>query len=259
MDTRKFTHQKDSAVTIVFDRPQYAEVRIPVRAFIRTDVVLTPGGAEFGPITRGADAERKISVAYAGRDSWAIRNVVSKNANIAARVVETARGGGRVSYDLLVTVKGSMPQGDFRDQLTLVTDDPSNPYLPVLVDGKVENEDSVTPELVDFGTLAPGAKKTMNVVVRARKPFAIEKIESEQTHGTFEVRLPAEAKPTHVLPLTMIAPTDAGELAEEFTITITGSAEPVKFKARGKVVGTAPATSSTNAVSADQATAQVAP
>jgi len=39
VDTKKFTHQKDSAVTIVFDQPQYAEVRIPVKAFIRTEKV----------------------------------------------------------------------------------------------------------------------------------------------------------------------------------------------------------------------------
>src|SRR5262249_19645571 len=45
MDTKKFQHQKDSSVTVVFDQPQYAEVRIPVHAYIRSDVVLTPGGA----------------------------------------------------------------------------------------------------------------------------------------------------------------------------------------------------------------------
>jgi len=199
MDTKKFTLQKDSSVTVVFDtisdRPQHAEVRIPVKAFIRTDVVLTPGGAEFGPITKGADAERKISVAYAGRQNWAIRNVISKNPNITAKAVETSRGGGQVNYDLVVTVKGSIPAGEFRDMVTLVTDDQSNPFIPVLVDGRVDKEYTVSPELVDFGTLAPGAKKTVNVILRGRKPFTIDKIESEKSAGMFEVRLPAEAKP----------------------------------------------------------------
>jgi Protein of unknown function (DUF1573) len=235
MDTKKFTHQKDSSVTIVFDKPLYAEVRIPVKAFIRTDVVLTPGGAEFGPIVRGTDAERKIAIAYAGVDSWTIKNVVSKNPNITAKAVETARGGGRVKFDLAITVKGDIPLGDFRDQVILVTSDAGNPYIPVLIDGKAENEYSVSPDLVDFGTMAPGVKKTMNVIVRGRKPFTIDKIESEKSAGTFEVALPAQARPIHVLPLTMIAPSEAGALTEEFTITINGSSQPVIFKAHGKV------------------------
>jgi len=238
MDTKKFTHQKDSAVTIVFDQPQYAEVRIPVKAFIRTDVVLTPGGAEFGPVTRGNDVERKLAVAYAGRDSWSIKDVISKNPNIVAKAKETSRGGGRVNYDLLVTIKGSMPAGDFRDQVTLVTDDAGNPYVPVMVEGKVENEYSVTPELVDFGTMAPGAKKSINVIVRSssKKPFTIDKIEAEKSDGTFEVTLSGGGKPIHVIPLTLVAPEQPGSIADEFTVTINGNNSPVTFKAVGKVV-----------------------
>ena len=49
---------------------------------------------------------------------------------------------------------------------------------PLLVEGKVESEFTVNPEVVSFGSLSPGEKKTINVVVRGRKPFAIEKIES---------------------------------------------------------------------------------
>lgn len=258
MDTKKFTHQKDSAVTIVFDKPQHAEVRIPVKAFIRTDVVLTPGGAEFGPITRGTDFERKIAVAYAGTENWTIRDIISKNPDITAKKVETSRGGGRVNYDLIVTVKGSMPVGEFRDQVILVTNDTGNPYIPVMVDGKFENEYSVSPELVDFGTLAPGAKKTMNVIVRGRKPFTIDKIESEKSTGTFEVALPVQARPIHVLPLTMIAPSEAGTLTEEFTISISGSSQPVLFKAHGKIVP-APTTGATASSDKETTTAQTNP
>jgi hypothetical protein len=257
MDTKKFTLQKDSSVTITFDQPKPAEVRIPVKAFIRSDVVLTPGGIEFGPITKGTDAERKISIAFAGRDNWTIRNVISKNAHVAAKVVQTGRGGGRVAYDLLVTAKGDLPIGEFREQLTLVTDDPSNQYIPVLVDGRVEREYTVNPELVDFGTLAPGAKKTVNVIIRGKKPFTIEKIESEST-DMFEVQLPAQARPIHVLPLTLNAPTESGTLKEEFTVTINGAAEKVSFRAHGKIVG-APASSSAAKATIESVTAQSNP
>lgn len=242
MDTRKFTHLKESSVTVVIDQPQPAEVRIPIKAYIRTDVVLTPGGVEFGAITRGNDQERKLSIAYAGRSNWSIRNVVTKNPNITAKVVETSRNGANVNYDLLVSVKGSAPVGELRDQLTLITDDAGNPQIPVLVQGRVEAEYTITPEVVSFGNMAPGERKTVNVVVRGRKPFAIEKIESEKSTGTFEVRLPQEQKQIHVLPLTITAPTEAGTLNEQFTVMINGTPEPITFKAFGKIAPPTPTT-----------------
>ena len=235
MDTRKFTHDKSSSVTVIVDQPLYAEVRIPIHAYIRTDVVLSPGGAEFGPITRGADETRKITIAYAGRGNWKIKDVISKNPNVTAKVVETRRDATNVNYDLQVVVKGSTPLGELRDQLTLVTDDAGNPFIPVLVEGRVEAEYVVT-DIVAFGNLAPGEKKTMNVVVRGKNPFLIEKIESENTTGLFEIRLPQEAKKLHVVPLTLVAPTEPGAVDEEFTVTIQGSGEQVTFKARGKIV-----------------------
>ncbi len=105
MDTKKFTHDKNSSVTVVIDQPQYAEVRIPIHAYIRTDVVLSPGGAEFGPITKGADETRKIAIAYAGRGNWKIKDVISKNPNVTAKFVETYRDAASVNYDLSIVVE----------------------------------------------------------------------------------------------------------------------------------------------------------
>jgi hypothetical protein len=249
MDTKKFQHEKTSSVTVIVDQPRYAEVRIPIKAWIRTDIVLTPGGAAFGNVTQGAEVDRKIGVAYAGRGNWKIKDVISKNPNLTAKVVETRRDAVNVNYDLVVTVKGTTPKGELRDQLTLVTDDAGNPYIPVLVEGRIEAEYSVNPELVTLGTLYPGERKTVNIVVRnsTKKAFAIEKIESEKSSGVFEVRLPKDSRPVHVVPLTVIAPGEPGTLSEEFTVTIAGNAEPVTFKALGKIGSSAgPATAQKN-------------
>src|SRR5262249_4382712 len=89
-----------------------------------------------------------------------------------------------------------------------------------------------------FGNLSPGERKTVNIVVKGKKPFAIEKIESEKSSGTFEVQLPKVTKPVHVVPLTVIAPSDPGTLTDEFTVTIAGLADPVTFKAYGKIGST---------------------
>jgi len=240
MDSVKFEGHKPSSITVVFDRPSHAEVRIPLQSFIRRDVVLSPGGAQFGTVAKGQSVDRTIHIAYAGRSDWKIREVVSKNPNIQAQVVETQRSAGNVKYDLHVVLKEGAPLGAFRDQMTLVTNDSGNPNIPVLIEGQVEAEYSVTPELVSFGTLAPGERKTVNVVIRGKKPFMIERIESETSSGLFEIRLPKNAKPVHVLPLTLVAPDQAGTVDEEFHVTISESSEPLKFKSHGRVVSRGP-------------------
>jgi hypothetical protein len=242
MDTKKFQHEKNSSVTVVIDQPLHAEVRIPIKAYIRTDVVLTPGGAEFGGVASGTDWQRTISVAYAGRRDWKIKEVVCKNPNVTASVVETRRDGGTVNYDLKVIVKGTTaPLGELRDQLTLVTDDAGNPYIPILVAARLEAEYSVYPQTVAFGTLNPGERKSVTVNIRGKKPFLIERVESEKTARMFEVRLPTEAKTLQQFPLTLIAPDEAGTISEEFTVTISGNSQPLTFRAFGKVAA-APAT-----------------
>lgn len=235
MNTKRFTRQKNSNVIVTIDQPQYAEVRIPVSAYIRTDVVLTPGGANFGGAEFGHDATRTISIAYAGRDSWKIKDIKVDNPHVDAVVVETSRGGGRVGYDLQLTLKKSAPIGKLREQITLVTDDAGRPHIPVLVEARVEPDITVTPSVVSLGTMVPGQTKTVNVVIRGKKPIEVAKIECESDRNCFKVRLPKSARPVHVVPLTITTPAELGEFTEEFTVTIDGRDEPVRFKAYGQI------------------------
>ena len=238
MDTRKFTHQKDSSITVVIDSPMHAEVRIPIRAYIRTDVVLSPGGVEFGSVTEGTGLERKISVAYAGRNDWTIQSVLSRNPNVSAKIVETARGAGQVRYDLIVAMKPGAPAGELREQLLLVANDQRQ--IPVLVEGRIQPEFTVNPGVVSFGILAPGEKKTVNVVLRGAKPFEIDKIESDHPSGAFELPQPGDSKAIQVLRLTVTAPPQAGSVDEQFAVTIKGKPHPVRFRAYGKIVAAGP-------------------
>ena len=240
MNTRKFSLLKETVVTVTIDQPLLAQVPIRVRAFINPEVLLNPGAAEFGAIPKGTDETRRLSLVYATPGSI-IKEAVSKNPNVLANLVEVRRDAFKINYELHVTIKGSTPLGELRDQITLVTDNQAHPNFPVLVEAKVEPEYVVSPELVSFGTLVPGERKTLNIVARGpkSKPFLIEKIESEKTAGVFEVRLPKEAKALHILPLTMIGPAEPGTVTEEFTMTLSGVPEPVTFKVHGKVVAPA--------------------
>lgn len=236
MNTKKFTHKKESSITITFDAPQRAEVRIPIAAYIRTDVVIEPGSVNFTSVDKGAGAEQTISISYAGRADWHLRGVENLPSYLKAEVSEQSRTRKFVQYHLKITLDKQAAIGQFRNQISLVTDDSSSPRIPLLVEGEVVSDIVVNPGVVSFGVLAPGQEKTSNVVIRGKQPFKITKVECESDLHAFKVRMPEDTKSVHVIPLTISTPQGAGTLVETFTVTIDGRDEPIIFKAYCKVV-----------------------
>jgi hypothetical protein len=236
MDTRKFTNLKTSSVVVVFDKPLFAEVRIPIQAYIRTDVVLSPGGVDFQGVPRGAGASRKVAIAYAGREDWKIREVINKSPHLDVSLKETARANNRVNYELEVNLKADAPLGVLREQLTLLTDDAANPQIPVLVDARVESDFTVSPAVVDFGTLAPGAQGSKNVVIRGKRPFTVSGVSSANLGERITAKLPAEAKPIQIVSLSLTTPTAEGLVDETVQIQIEGEPDPVACRLVAKVV-----------------------
>lgn len=236
MDTLKFSRRKDSSVIVTFSQPLYQEVVIPLTAYIRTDVVLTPGAANFGAVDAGKSMQQTIEVAYAGRDDWEIRDVQPHNEYVDAKAKEISRGNGRVNYEIYVTLKPNAPVGVIRDQITLLTDDAASPEVPLLVQARIEADITVTPEQVSLGSVTAGETRPATVVLRGKKPFTIEKIECDSADEAFRVRMPKDEKTVHVLPLTFTAPNKPGDFSEEFTVTIAGRPAPVTFRAYGKIV-----------------------
>lgn len=234
LNTRKFTHKKESNLVVTFDKPFFAEVKLPLKAYIRTDVVLTPGGANFGAVDLGAGGKTTIDVAYAGRSDWALHDVKIANKNLDAKVTEVSRGNGQVKYQIEMHLKPSTPLGALREEVMLVTND-ATPHVPMLVTARVEADITVATPDVSMGTLTPGANKTVNVVIRGKKPFMINKVECESEKEMFKVRLPNAPRTVHIIPLTFTPPKEPGPFSEKFTVTIAGRAEPVTFTARGTI------------------------
>jgi hypothetical protein len=241
MNTVKFLRDKNSNVdvTLTFDGRTFKTVRIPIHAYIRPDVVLEPGRADFGSIEVGQGGEKRIQIAYAGREDWAITEVKSANPLITTELVPTGRENGRVSYELVVKLAPNAPTGDIRDHLVLMTNDERSPEVDVAVEGAVVADIVVNPSDIVLGTLQAGVPKTVSVVVRGRRPFVIERMECESQRDCYKVRIGEDTRTVHVLPLTITPPSEPGDLAEKFYLTIQGREEPVEFTAHGTIAGAA--------------------
>lgn len=157
-------------------------------------------------------------MSYAGRNSWEILDITNDNDFFEVELKETARGGGRVSYRLLVRLKDNLPPGYVNDQLTVVTNDrnPSNQRIPLFVEGRVVSEISVTPETLVLGTVKQGDKITKRVVVRGKQPFKIVDVGCDD--DCFEFQVDDKAKLVHLVNITYRAGDQPGKLSQPIRI-----------------------------------------
>ncbi|MFO0896775.1 MAG: DUF1573 domain-containing protein [Pirellulales bacterium] len=215
-NTRKFLGSRNATLTVTFDKPFYAEVQLTVAGYIRSDVVLSPGGIEFGSVDQGSPAEKKVGIQYAGRADWKILELKSANPHLKAEFVETSRGNGQVGYDLVVKLNDDAPAGYLKEELTLITSDARGKEIPVLVEGRVLPEISVNPASLFVGTVQPGQKVTKQLVVSGKRPFKITNVKCGDSCFAFAAS-EASAK-RHLLPVVFTAGDKPGKLSAKIEI-----------------------------------------
>lgn len=193
------------------------ETQLHVHGNIRSDVVFQPGAVKFEGVDQGSKSEEKVRVTYRGRSDWKITDVRGASDDLEVELTETGRQGDFVSYELLVRMKDNAPAGYFNEQLVLVTNDGSNPRIPMHVEGRVIPQISVAPEALRFGDVTMGASVPKKVLVRGRKPFKITSVESES--GAFEFKTDEESKPTHTVEIVFAGGENPGPVKETIHIT----------------------------------------
>ena len=215
-NTRTFEGQRNATLTVTIDKPYYAELQLHVQGYIRRDVVFAPGSVDFGKVDQGSAADRKLTVTYAGRQDWKITDIRSANSMFEVELHEGTRGGGRVTYNMIVHLKPHAPEGYFQDQLILVTDDPRGATVPLAVEGRVVSALTVSPSPLILGQVAPGQTVTKQLVVIGRQPFKI--LEVKCAESGFEFKPSADAQKVHRIPVKFTAGTSAQKLSAKVEI-----------------------------------------
>lgn len=215
-NTRSFIGSRSATLTVVIDRPYYAEVQLSVRGYIRGDVLFTPGSVAFGEVEEGDTTERWVSVSYSGRSDWSIVDVRSANASLEVELTDAERRAGRVSYKMLVRLKGDAPAGYLQDQLTIVTNDSYNSSLELPVEGRVVSPLTVSPASLFLGVLKPGETVEKKLFVKGTKPFRIVGVECDG--DCFQFATTDKVSATHLIPLTYTAGDAPGKVAQKIAI-----------------------------------------
>jgi len=226
-NTASFLGDRGATLTIVIDRPYYAEVQLHVKGTIRGDVVVDPGSVELGEVERGTAIERRVALTHSGNSDWQITGIKSADPNVAARVVETRRDYDQVSYVLAVVLKPNAPVGYLNEHLLVQTNDPSSPEIPLLVEGRVISGITVSPASLFMGIVTPGQEVSKPLVVKGTKPFRILSIQCDDKSFVFGKEKDDSAKTVHVIPVKFIAGKDTGKVTRTIRIeTDLGHAIP---------------------------------
>jgi len=196
--------RQGSTLTVVFDKPRYAEVQLKVTVYIRGDILLEPEGFDFGEVQPGEDASRTLTVTRYGNADWGITDVLGATNHLECELSEPTRSRDRVSYSLTARLTERTEPGDLRTQLLLVSNDSRAEKIPVMVEGVVRPPLSVAPATLFLGSIRPGQSVNKRLVVRASQPFRVQEINADCDCFEFSFS-PEEAKTLHLIPVKFTA------------------------------------------------------
>ncbi|MCE9608084.1 MAG: DUF1573 domain-containing protein [Planctomycetia bacterium] len=209
-NTDQFVGQRSATLTVIIDKPFYAEVQLNVAGYIRQDIILNPPFVDFNTLDVGQSAERTLELSYAGRSDWRVLGVKSGRSFLEAEAVEVSRANGQVRYQLKVQLKPGAPSGYLNEQIVLQTSDAAAPELPIGVEGRLETSLTVSPSSLFLGVLQPGQKVTKQIVVQGKQPFKITEVVASDKN--FEFKTGDVAKKVHLVPIVFTAGSEPGNV-----------------------------------------------
>ncbi|APW59652.1 DUF1573 domain-containing protein [Paludisphaera borealis] len=238
VDTTKFSGPKPSGLTLIFERPTFVEVDLNTSCYIRSDIVTNPGLVDFG-IFRRTDKmpSATLTVTYAGgRPDWDVVKMKTRSANVVAKGEPVRTVDGQVNFTLTATLDPSVPNGYFKDEITLITNDETTPAIPIAVVANIQSAVALTPSIVNFGQVRPGESVSKTVLVRSSEAFSITNLSTSQDELKSADQTTG-AKPVHQVKLTLKAPTQAGPFHSTLTVKTDIPDEPAAILKTFATVG----------------------
>ncbi len=212
IDTSKFLGRKSSGLTLTFDQPAFVKAELNLTCFIRGDIVMNPGLIDFGIVRRAEKMpSATLTLTYAGgRSDWEVTKMKTQTSKVKAELREISRtADGQITFSLSATLEPSIPNGYFRDEITLLTNDQASPTIPISVVANVVGARAGTPSIINFGGVRSGQSISKTVLVRSAQPFTITRLSPSQ-----EQLQPAETetgpRTVHQVKLTYKAPDQPG-------------------------------------------------
>lgn len=233
-NTDSFIGQKSANITVVFDRPYYAEVQLKVSGYIRTDITFDPPEVDFGELKPGQTETRSVTITKTGSPNWRITDVRSHCSELGATLSQPQLGPGFVRYTMQVRAKDKLSEGDLREQLTLISNDRAFPTTEMSIVGRVRPSLTISPAALSLGTMMPEDQVSKRLVLRGEQPFHVLDVVCDDDRFEFEI---ADAKKRiHFVKLRFDAGMDADRIAKRIKVTTDlGEGKSTDFLVTGTI------------------------
>lgn len=227
LDTTNFQGVKASGLTLVIDQPVSTEVDLNMNCFIRGDVLLTPGLIEFGPVPRTESPTRELTLQYlGGSPDFQITGSQHGSPRLKVKITEQNRSAGQVSYAINANLTAESKLGFYKDQITLKTNDPASPEIPIFITAQINGLLSATPSIMNLGSLSKGSTIEKTVIIKATQGFRLTAAKATKGNVTASLTESPENKQLHTLKIQYKAPEAAGPDHSILEITTDIKDEP---------------------------------
>ncbi len=208
-DTTKFSGYKATGLTLYLDQPSTRTVDYSLTAFIQDEIEVSPGVLDFGDLKRGATAEKVVTLRYRGNQKdWRVIDMRHANSSLTAELQEVPRSGkDGVEYRLVARLDPNrLRNGNFRDQVTLVTNDEQRKTIPLSVVARVSSEVALSPAVLNLGSVRAGQRVERTVLLRGSTPFRV--METKAVEGAIAVSGEAAdtSRPLHQIKVAIETP-----------------------------------------------------
>jgi hypothetical protein len=216
--TAPYAGYRTFTIYVDLDKPSKREEKLTVSATSLEDIMVEPGTLNLGRVRPGQEAQASVRIDYRGvMDGWRLTTVDQEGSHWQARFEELKRERGLVQYRLHVKWRGTLPPGTWRLPVYLRTNDPYFPRLTVALEADVQPVLTVTPAMLELGSVPAGTQSERKITLRSAKPFRILRVESERPECTVP-GVPTEAKKVHVLTVRFAAGTEAAGFTSRLVI-----------------------------------------
>jgi hypothetical protein len=186
-------------ITVSSNDPAEPQVQLTVKAELEIALEITPPVVSFGTVPRGKS--RTESVKLIGRDAanakvtsvtvvMALAGGVPNTTN--SQVLLAKPGEGTQAGSVEISLVPDAVAGRFDGRLSIKTDHPDVPELPLRVVGIVQGSVAYQPERLLFRDLEEGSEQTQSLTVTSTNGEPVEVLEVEIDHPALSASITDE-------------------------------------------------------------------
>lgn len=181
-NTESFTGHRSADITVQFDKPYFAEVKLRITGTIRGDIFVDPGIIEFGQVEQAATSSKSIRISHQGSSNWRIADVKSTCPFVEVQLKELFRGQGVVNYEMTAKLTDKAEPGYLQNELILYVKQPmgsrnvTDVRVPITFTANVTPMLEISPAVVKLGPLKPDESATTKLIIKSKSPFTISDV-----------------------------------------------------------------------------------